>query len=155
MVYKNMKNMLYAFFMTVLMLLTVVSTTIAGATIRGSTASTCGDLSEESETAISTGAGNSFQVLFGVIITDAIITEVILWPEENYYIFFLNPFDRVTVIGFGTYNGAEVNEHFYMKTFYNVSSIMGGTYKEIAVTEEYQTIVSFHTPATPCILYFF
>jgi hypothetical protein len=132
----------------------VANTTIAGATIRSSNGSTYGDLSKEHKTTITASAGNSFQVLFGVIITDAIITEVIFWPEDDYYIFFLDPLERVTVIGFGAYNGTEINEHFYMKTFYNVSSIMGGTYKEIAVTDEYQTIFSFHTPRTPCILYF-
>ena len=146
--------MCYAFLMTVLILLMVVDTTIAGATIRSSNANNYGNLSKERTTTISTSGGNSFQVLFGFIITDANITEVIFWPDEDYYIFFLHPQDRVTVIGFGAYNGSEVNEHFYMKTFYNVSLIMGGTYKEIAVTDQYETIVSFHTRVTPCILYF-
>jgi hypothetical protein len=154
MVYKNMKQLCYAFLMMVLILLMVVNTTIAGATIRSSNASTYGDLSKEHRTTISASGGNSFQVFFGVIITDAIFTDVIFWPDEDYYIFFLHPLDRVAVIGFGAYNGSEVNEHFYMKTFYNVSSVMGGTYKEVAVTDQYQTIVSFHTRVTPCILYF-
>jgi hypothetical protein len=147
--------MCYAFLMIILLSLLVVNTTIAGATIRSSTASPYGNLSKERQTTIATNGGNSFQVLFGVIITDAIITEVIFWPEENYYIFFLHPLDRVTVIGFGAYNGTEVNAHFYMKTFYNVSSIMGGSFKEMDVTEDYQTIFSFQTPRTPCLLYFF
>ena len=147
--------MSYAFLMAVLILLMVMITTITSSATQSNHVSTNGILSQENEKTICTSTENSFTVLFGVIITDAIITEVILWPEENYYIFFCEPLERVTVIGFGTYNGTEVNEHFYMKTFYNVSSIMGGSYKEMEVTENYSTIISFHTPVTPCMLYFY
>ena len=155
MVPKNMKNMSYAFLMAVLILLMGMSTTITSAATQSNHVSTNGILSQENEKTICTSTENSFTVLFGVIITDAIITEVILWPEENYYIFFCEPLERVTVIGFGTYDSPELNERFYMKTFYNVSSIMGGSYKEMAVTANYSTLLSLHTPMTPCMLYFY
>jgi hypothetical protein len=99
---KNMRNIFYAVFMTVLVLLMVVSTTIASAII-SSNAITFGDdnknilgdkveldIEAHKSLIISEDCGfesnaNVFTFSFGFIIIDAIMIDVV--PENNFYVF--------------------------------------------------------------------
>ena len=69
MVNKNIRNIFSAVIMTLLILLTAVSTTIASATINGSNTILLNDLSEESEKTIFADA-TMLVIQFGFIIAD-------------------------------------------------------------------------------------
>jgi hypothetical protein len=64
--------------------------------------------------------------------------------------FFCNPVEKVTVIGFGTYTIPEVNLRFYIESFTNVSILIGGTFKKLEVSGEYQHFSLFVTPSKYC-----
>jgi cell division protein FtsW (lipid II flippase) len=151
MVNKHMRNIFSSVIMTLLMLLTVVSTTIVGATISSSNAIPLNDLSEESEKTIF--ANETMLVIpFVFIIADAVIKYKL--PYNYIYCYLCSPVEKVTVIGFGDYqNDSEFRPRFFMKTFTNVSGLIFYSYK-FDTSQEYQHISSFVTPRTDCILLF-
>jgi hypothetical protein len=151
MVDKNMRNIFYAVIMTVLMMLTTVSTTIASATIRDSNTITVSNLLEENEKTINTNE-TYFLLIFGFIIIDAIIERV--EQDNNTYVFLCEPVEKVTIIGFGSYtdeNITELHTHFYMKTFTNVSWIGGITFRKLEASEVYQHFSLFDGLRNMCV----
>jgi len=165
MVSKNMRHIFSAVIMTLLMLLTVVSTTIAGATIRGSTALPLDDLLEKSEKTANIKLPLSC-LLFGIVIIDAII--MVVEPFNDSYIYACAPVKKLTVIGFGftctfngTFNGTDVDgnfsdihSRFYMKTFTNATQLAGLTSRKLETTLDYKHFSLFVTPRHPCIFLF-
>jgi len=153
MVNKNIRNIFSAVIMTLLILLTAVSTTIASATINGSNTILFNDLSEESEKTIFADA-TMLVIQFGFTIADAVIKYKL--PYNYIYCYLCSPVEKVTVIGFGVYSSnytSEPHGRFFMKTFTNVSGLIFYSYK-FDTSQEYQHISSFVTPRSDCILLF-
>jgi hypothetical protein len=154
MVNTNMRHMFYAVGISVLMLLMVLSTTIISATNSGRNAITFDDLSEENEKTIYTIDSNVFNLFFGFIIVDAVISEVIPVPEANYYVFMCEPVQKVTVIGQDAYLESPYNKRFFIKSFTNVSVLIGITFKELEESEDYQHFFVVIKSQFPCELVF-
>ena len=151
MVNKNMRNIFYAVIMTLLMMLTIFSTTIASATIHGRNAITFGDLSEEKEKTIHTSETTYFFFVFGLMIVDGVITHVDFAKPP--YLFTCSPVKKVTLIGIAWLTDLTKNYsvlRFYMKTFTNTSVglIEGNSLKKLEVSVEYQHFSLFVTPFT-------
>ena len=152
---KNIRNIFSAIIMTLLMLLTVVSTTLAGAPIRDSNAIPLDDVSEVSEKTINK---TFFGLVFGVVIINAVV--ILRLPVNYTYFYLCSPVEKVTVIGYGSYgtsNGVNISwAHFrcYMKTFTNVSMAAGFTNRKLETSEEYQHFSTFVTLRRPCLIQF-
>jgi hypothetical protein len=155
MVSKNIRNIFSAAIMMLLMLLTVVSSTRAGAPVRDSNALPLDDVSEVSEKTINK---TFFSLVFGVVIIDAII--ILRLPVNYTYFYLCLSVAKVTVIGYGSYgtsNGVNIScAHFrcYMKTFTNVSGLAGYTNRKLEPSEEYQHFSTFVTLRRPCLIQF-
>jgi hypothetical protein len=151
--------------MTLLMLLTVVSTVNASATISGSNAIPLDDLLEKSEKTTNITVPFSC-LLFGFVIIDAIIMAV--EPYNDSYIYACAPVKKLTVIGFGftctfngTFNGTDVDGNysdihfrFYMKTFTNVTQLAFATSRKLDTTLDYKHFSLFVTPRHLCVFLF-
>jgi hypothetical protein len=152
---KNLRNIFSAVIMTLIMLLTVVSTTLAGAPIRDSNAIPLDDLTEVSEKTINK---TFFDLVFGVVIINAVV--ILRLPVNYTYFYLCSPVEKVTVIGYGSYGtNNDVNfswTHFrcYMKTFTNVSELAGFTYRKLETSAEYQHFSTFVTHRRQCLIQF-
>ena len=141
--------------MTLLMLLTVVSTTLASAPIRDSNAIPFDDFSEVNEKTINK---TIFSLVFGVTIINAVI--ILRLPVNYTYFYLCSPVEKVTVIGYGSYgttNGVNFSwTHFryYMKTFTNVSALAGFTNRKVETSEKYQHFSTFVTLRHPWLIQF-
>jgi hypothetical protein len=137
------------------MLLTVVSTTLAGAPICDSNAIPLDDLSEVSEKAINK---TFFVLVFGFVIINAVV--ILRLPVNYTYFYLCSPVEKVTVIGYGSYgtsNGVNISwTHFRcdMKTFTNVSGVAGFTYRKLETSEKYQHFSTFVTLHRQCLIQF-
>ena len=154
MVNKNMRNITYAVFMTLLTLLTIFSTTISSTTIPRNTAITFCDLSQKNEIKINVNE-IVFVFIFGFIIIDAIIVEKL--SLENTTLYGCYPVEKVIIIGFGdyvTHPDTEANPRFYIKSFTNVSLLYFHSSKIFGVSDEYQHFSLFVTPLSMVGLYF-
>ena len=143
---KKLRNIFSAVIITLIMLLTVVSTTLAGAPICDSNAIPLDDLSEVSEKAINK---TFFVLVFGFVIINAVV--ILRLPVNYTYFYLCSPVEKVTIIGYGSYGiNNDVNfswTHFgcYMKTFTNVSELAGFTNRKLETSEEYQHFSTFVT----------
>jgi hypothetical protein len=113
-----MRNIFSAVIMTLLMLLTVVSTTIAGAMISGSNTIPLNDLSDESEKTIC--ANETMLVIpFGFIIAAAVMKYKLSY--NDIYCYLCTPVEKVTVIGFGVHFSNTITEphgHFFYENIH-------------------------------------
>ena len=143
----------------VLFISTTILPTIVGETplaskpfIRGSNVIGFDDVSKECKKTIHTN-GTYFNFLFGFMIIDAII--VLIADKTNFSsICLCMPVEKVTVIGFGYYSSvtdSDVHVRFYVKSFSNVSSLVGVTYKKLEASVEYQFFSLFVLPLNSCV----
>ncbi|VVB60604.1 Uncharacterised protein [uncultured archaeon] len=90
-----------------------------------------------------TKSGKMFSVAYGVIIAKGIIYYV----AEYYglYEFYCAPVEKLTFIGIGGYN---FEHHYYMKTFTNVTEIIGHTIRKLPVSVDYQNFITIHNEIT-------
>ena len=152
---KNVRNIFSAVIMTLIMLLTVVSTTLAGAPIRDSNAIPLDDLTEVSEKTINK---TFFDLVFGVVIINAVV--MLRLPVNYTYFYLCSPVEKVIIIGDGSYgtpNGVNFSwTHFrcYMKTFTNVSALAGFTYRKLETSAEYKHFSTFVTHRRQCLIQF-
>lgn len=120
--------------------------------VRSSNAIRFEDMSEEWNTTFHSNATH-FNFLFGVILIHAII--VMISDKTNFSnICLCMPVEKVTVIGFGFYssgNDPDVHRRFYVKSFTNVSSLVGVTYKKLESSAEYQRFSLFVLPRNSCV----
>jgi hypothetical protein len=155
MVNKNIRNIFSAVIMTLLILLTAVSTTIASTTINGSNASPVDDFSEVSE---KTSTTTFFSLVFGVVIINAVV--ILRLPVNYTYFYLCSSVEKVTVIGYGSYgtssgvNISWAHFRFYMNTFTNVSELAGFTYRKLEPSVESQHFSTFVTLRRPCLIQF-
>ena len=94
--------------------------------------------SEKSEKTLNEN-GTGFVFKFGFVTIDAIIKEKESFGTETIY--YCQPVEKVTVIGFGTYYNSgspERDYRFYMETFTNVHSLGFSSTKNFDVSDEYQ-----------------
>ena len=61
------------------------------------------------------------------------------------YEFYCAPVEKLTFIGIGGYN---FEHHYYMKTFTNVTEIIGHTIRALHVSEDYQHFITIHNEIT-------
>ena len=153
MVYKHKTNIFYAIIMAIVMLLTIVSTTIASATISDSNSITFHDSSEEKEKTANANE-SMFILFFGFVTVNAVIEDGGFY--DNSYQYICEPVEKVTVIGFGSYvyDNDTFHTHFYVKSFTNVSVLGCITYKKLEVSAEYQNFSLFVTHRYVCALIF-
>jgi hypothetical protein len=90
-----------------------------------------------------TKSGKMFSVAYGVIIAKGIIYNVALY--YGLYEFYCAPVEKLTFIGIGGYN---FEHHYYMKTFTNVTEIIGHTIRALHVSEDYQHFITIHNEIT-------
>ena len=154
-VYKKIMIMgIAVLFISTCMLPTIVGATLSASTpfIRSSNAIRFDDVSEECKKIIHTNATH-FNFLFGFILIHAIIA--IISDKTNFSnICLCMPVEKVTVIGFGSYssvNDTNVHVRFYVKSFTNVSSLVGVTYKKLEPSVEYQRFSLFVLPRNSCV----
>ena len=123
--------------------------------IRDNNAIRFDDVSEECKKTIHTNA-TYFKFLFGFIRIDAVIA--VIADKTNYSsICLCMPVEKVTIIGFGYYgtvNDSDVHIRFYVKSFSNVSSLVGVTYKKLEASVEYQLFSLFVLPLNSCVIQF-
>ena len=142
------------FFISTSILPTIVGATLSASTpfVRSSNAIRFDDVSEECKTTIQTNATH-FNFLFGFILIHAIIA--MISDKTNFSnICLCMPVEKVTVIGFGSYrsvNDSDVHVRFYVKSFTNLSSLVGVTYKKLEPSEEYQRFSLFVLPRNSCV----
>ena len=143
----------------VLFISTSILPTIVGAALSASTPFVCSsntirfyDMSEECKTTIHSNATH-FNFLFGFILIHAIIA--MISDKTNFSnICLCMPVEKVTVIGFGFYssvNDPDDHVRFYVKSFTNVSSLVGVTYKKLESSVEYQRFSLFVLPRNSCV----
>jgi hypothetical protein len=152
MINTKMRHMFYAVGITILTLLMVVSTPIMSATVSDCNAIAFGDLSEENEKTIFSNDSNVFNLFSGFIIVEAVISELIPVQETNHYVFMCEPVKKVTVIGQGAYLESPHKQRFFIKTFTNVSVLIGITFKELEESEHYQHFFVVIKSQFPCEL---
>ncbi len=139
----------------VLLLLTVVSTTLAGASIHDSYVIPLDDFSEIGEAIVNK---TFFSLVFGVVIIDAVI--ILRLPVNFTYFYLCSSVEKVTLIGYGSYgtsHGVNISwAHFrcYLKTFTNASEVAGFTYRKLETSEEYQQFSTFVTLRRPFLILF-
>jgi hypothetical protein len=144
-------------FISINILPTIVGGTLSASKpfIRGSNAIRFDDVSEECKKTIHTN-GTYFNFLFGFILIDAVIA-LIADKTNVSSICLCMPVEKVTVIGFGSYGSvtdSDVHVRFYVKSFSNVSSLVGVTYKKLEASVEYQLFSLFVLPANSCVFKF-
>jgi hypothetical protein len=92
-----------------------------------------------------------FLVVFGLVTINGTIDEVF---DENFslrHFFYCKNVSKVTVIGFGIYaNDADSKLQFYMKSFTNVSELVGATFRKLEPSDEYQHFTIYPFRFRPC-----
>jgi hypothetical protein len=156
MINERMRNISYAVLITLLMLSTVASTTIASTVNNDSEPILFSDLSEVSK---KTNIGNEtyFILLYGFIIANAVLQYQL--PFNDSYMYIFTPVKKVTFIGIGagyySINGTIPPLRFYIKTFDNVSAFsLILSNDKFDTSHEYQLITSFVKPLNSGVLIF-